>query len=178
MTDEQLAAVIAQSTAQAIASALPAMVEQVVAQLTPNRPATETQLIEIEPDPATAANLRSVRAAQAEAERWAAMPADELARHEATAARTRYTDAIVDVLNRDGDPGALAELAEPLTPDDITACQTDAHRRLADDPAAQAAIDAGLKPRADELAELLTAVNDGKATVEQRRRLARLVTGR
>ena len=162
---------LAAAVAAALAQVLPGALAQLMG---PVAPETPTQTV---PDSEVARQREERLAAEAEAARWAAMPPDELARHEADAAKARYRDALVDLLGRGGDPADAAPLAEPLTDADRAACVAQAREALAKAGAADAvaAIDAGLRTRAETKVDLLRAVMSGKATDQQVAQLAGLI---
>ena len=105
------------------------------------------------------------------------MSAEELAEAEAKAARTRLTDAIVDILERGGDPGALADLEAAVPAGDRAACRAAARSRLSGNAAALARLDAGLKSRREEMADLVAAITSGKATREQQASFVEVIAG-
>jgi len=124
-----------------------------------------------------AADAKSVADALAEKARWDAMSAEELAAAEARAARTRLADAIVDILERGGDPGALADLEAAVPAGDRAACRAAARSRLSGNAAALARLDAGLKSRREEMADLVAAITSGKATREQQASFVEVIAG-
>lgn len=102
---------VAEAVADALAATLPTVISQVLAQV-----ATPTE----QPPASMPQEPQDVLDAQLEAERWATMPADELARAESAARIQRWVDARDDLTERKASLDALADIEATMTAEELT----------------------------------------------------------